>query len=929
MRATILSSWRRCQTAGLPADRFDLPFDQDLDQNSRLLRTAAPVLDWLETVVAETQATVILTDGQGWILHRRAGEARLNTSLDKVFLAPGFRWAEQTAGTNGIGTALQERRLCFVLGSEHFASSLQPFACAAAPIRDPLSGRIDGIIDLTCFYEDAKPLLATLAREAAAAIEQRLLQQATERERALLGAMRQSGPGPASAPAMSSLLADDVLDHQDLLILREKATELLASGRESIVEVVLPRGRRVTLLKRAVIGSAGEAGFAVEAGIIEGAEPRRLILPPTLQNSQAEPPAKPSAPPSQAFPVPPRGALASAFSQAPEPDSMERWLLLVGERGVGRLAVAARRRLMLLFEAGSRIGTTLDVARTAADLADVAVPRFADVATVDIPDSVLRGEEGVRAGLELRRTAARTARVGLRLRYPVDHLVEFASATPQARCLQSGEPVLEATLPAGDAAAGGAAAASPNDSVVRGQRAHSLIAVPLRVRDTTLGVASFYRIEEPTPFEEDDLALAQELARRTALCIDNARHYTSEHTRALALQRSMLPHGLPDQNAVEVAHRYLPAHAGVGGDWFDVIPLSGARVALVVGDVAGHGLDAAATMGRIRIAVHNFSALDMPVDELLTHLDDLVVRLDQDEAAETGRHGMIGATLLYAVYDPVTRHCTMARAGHPLPALVYPDGSVDFPELPAAPPLGVGGLPFETADLEIPEGSQLVLYTDGLIEGRDREIETGLERLRRTLARRGRTPEETCEAVMAALLPVVPEDDVALLVARTRALDNRQVANWQLPADPAIVSQMRSAVGEQLLTWGLDDTAETTELLVSEMITNAIRHAHEPIEVRLMLDRTLICEVSDGSSTSPRLRLAGITDEGGRGLFLIAQLAQRWGTRYTTSGKVIWTEQTLPSAADPGAARGGGPWHDPPGDSVPRASNIVGLAYLR
>ena len=182
---------------------------------------------------------------------------------------------------------------------------------------------------------------------------------------------------------------------------------------------------------------------------------------------------------------------------------------------------------------------------------------------------------------------------------------------------------------------------------------------------------------------------------------------------------------------------------------------------------------------------------------------------------------------------------------------------------------------------------------------------------------------------MAALLPVVPEDDVALLVARTRALDNRQVANWQLPADPAIVSQMRSAVGEQLLTWGLDDTAETTELLVSEMITNAIRHAHEPIEVRLMLDRTLICEVSDGSSTSPRLRLAGITDEGGRGLFLIAQLAQRWGTRYTTSGKVIWTEQTLPSAADPGAARGGGPWHDPPGASVPRASNIVGLAYLR
>ncbi len=346
-----------------------------------------------------------------------------------------------------------------------------------------------------------------------------------------------------------------------------------------------------------------------------------------------------------------------------------------------------------------------------------------------------------------------------------------------------------------------------------------------------------------------------------------------------------------------MAYRYLPAQAGVGGDWFDVIPLSGARVALVVGDVVGHGLHAAATMGRLRTAVHNFCSLDLSPDDLLTHLDDLVGRLDRGEgwAAEgTPDTGIVGATCLFAVYDPVSRRCTLTRAGHPLPAVVAPDGTVEFVDLPSCPPLGLGGLPFETVELELAEGSQLVLYTDGLVEDRHRDIDAGLDQLREVLARAGRPPEETCEAVLDALLPARPGDDVALLVARTHTLGADHVAQWELPSDPAVVSRSRAAVTDRLAAWGLDELAFTTELIASELVTNAIRHATGPVQLRLLRDRALICEVSDGSGTSPRLRRARSTDEGGRGLFLVAQLTERWGTRYTPNGKIIWTEQPLP-----------------------------------
>ncbi|MGQ4380278.1 SpoIIE family protein phosphatase [Streptomyces sp. SAS_267] len=558
-------------------------------------------------------------------------------------------------------------------------------------------------------------------------------------------------------------------------------------------------------------------------------------------------------------------------------------------RALSGRADIARERLKILYDAGVRIGTSLDVTSTAEELTAVAVPRFADFVTVDLAEAVLNGQEPD-AGAGLRRTAYGGIREDAPL-YPVGEHIGFVPSTPQAHSLRTGEAVVEPDL---GGAPGWLAQDPKRTAQVVDYGIHSLITVPLRVGPLVMGVVNFWRSEKPDPFDVDDLALAEELVARAAVSIDNARRYTREHTMAVTLQRSLLPRTLPDQSALDLAYRYLPAQAGVGGDWFDVLPLPGARVAVVVGDVVGHGLLAAATMGRLRTAVHNFSALDLPPDELLGLLDELVGRIDQDELPDDTGAAVTGATCVYAVYDPTTRRCTVARAGHPPPAVIRPDGSVDFPDVPAGPPLGLGGLPFETAELELAEGSRLVLYTDGLVEDRERDIDVGLELLRTALAGADRSPEDTCQAVLSALLPARPSDDIALIVARTHTLDPDRIASWEVPSEPSAVGEVRASVSRQLARWGLDELTFTTELILSELVTNAIRYGNGPIGVRMLLDRTLICEVFDGSSTSPHLRYAATTDEGGRGLFLVAQLTDRWGTRYTPEGKVIWAEQPLP-----------------------------------
>ncbi len=362
---------------------------------------------------------------------------------------------------------------------------------------------------------------------------------------------------------------------------------------------------------------------------------------------------------------------------------------------------------------------------------------------------------------------------------------------------------------------------------------------------------------------------------------------------------------------MELAYRYLPAdsRAGVGGDWFDVIALSGTRVGLVVGDVVGHGLGAAATMGRLRTSVRVLARMDLAPDELLARLDDVVTQGADERAAgrtegqELPEDEALGVTCLYVAYDPVSGTCTMARAGHPPPAIVDPDeGTVTFPELPPGPPLGLGGLPFQSAELTLPPGSLLALFTDGLVQGRDRDLDQQLDVLSAVLSRSARPLDDLCDDVVGSLLPGPAEDDAALLLVRTRILGRQQVAVWELSADPQAVGRARAAASAQLRAWGLEDLVFTTELVVSELVTNAIRYgAPGPVQLRLIRDQTLICEVSDSGHTSPHLRHAAADDEGGRGLFIVAQTTQQWGTRHTATGKIIWAEQLIapqPEALD-------------------------------
>ncbi|WUQ94010.1 SpoIIE family protein phosphatase [Streptomyces sp. NBC_00310] len=583
----------------------------------------------------------------------------------------------------------------------------------------------------------------------------------------------------------------------------------------------------------------------------------------------------------------------------------------------------ARRRLQLLNEASASIGRTLDMVRTAQELADVAVRGLADFVGVDILTSGdVDGEPGSPSRTVTPVVLRHLAHASITETCPeipltVDDLRTYPEASPQAECLGTRRTVLR--LVTGPDSTSGPWANQDQDTAVHAapRAEFHLMVVPMRARGETLGVALFGRRRLQEAFDPDDGLLAEEITARAALCIDNARRYTRERSTALTLQRSLLPRWLPRQSAVEAAFRYLPAgaRAGVGGDWFDVIPLSGARVALVVGDVVGHGIQASATMGCLRTAVRTLADVDLPPDELLTHLDDLVTHL-ADEAADGGTYtpggaatdiadtpaaGDVGATCLYAVYDPVSRRCTLARAGHPLPFMVTPEGSVDLLDLPAGPPLGLGGLPFESAEVELDEGSLLVLYTDGLVESRDHDIDQGLGMLRQALTRPVRSLDEACDTVLEALLPDRPQDDIALLIARPNALDAGQVATWDIPADPVAVGQARKNVSAQLGEWELEEVLFTTELVVSELVTNAIRYAEPPIQLRLIHDRTLICEVSDASNTAPHLRRARVFDEGGRGLLLVAQLTHGWGTRQSSTGKTIWAEQALPNAVpDPG-----------------------------
>ncbi|GAA4832307.1 SpoIIE family protein phosphatase [Kitasatospora terrestris] len=553
--------------------------------------------------------------------------------------------------------------------------------------------------------------------------------------------------------------------------------------------------------------------------------------------------------------------------------------------------VRTRERLVLLTESGARIGSTLDFTTTARELADVVVSRLADFAAVDLLETVLAGGEpdpGAAVG-RLRRVAHGAAGPdGIRPVAAVGGEPRYHPDSPMAAALATGSAVLENHLLPWPPWL--AADLSRQPAVTSGA-ASAVLALPIGARGAVLGVVVLLRGE---PFEPDDVALAEELVSRAAVCLDNARRFAREHRTALALQRSLLPPVLPSGPTLEIAHRYLPAATAgeVGGKWFDVIPLPGARTALVVGEVAGRGIDAAAAMGRLRTAVHTLADQDLAPDELLAHLDDLVLRLGEERAHQP--HGGAaaaaqGATCLYLVHDPATGRCTAASAGHPGPILARPGDQAVRLGLPPGPPLGEGSLPFETAALDLPEGTVLALTT------RAARPDQGGRPLPDAVSAAD-PPELVCDRLVRAL-PPVPQEDVALLVARTGRIAPDRIATWDLESDPTEVSRARLLAARQLDAWQLQELAFTTELAVSELVTNALRYGRPPISLRLIRQASLICEVSDGASSSPRLRHARTTDEGGRGLFILAQLTRRWGTRYTDTGKIIWCEQPLPETA--------------------------------
>ncbi|WP_327381411.1 SpoIIE family protein phosphatase [Streptomyces sp. NBC_01207] len=430
-------------------------------------------------------------------------------------------------------------------------------------------------------------------------------------------------------------------------------------------------------------------------------------------------------------------------------------------------AAEARRRLDVIARASVTVGTTLDLERTARELAHLAVTDLADIASVDVLDSVLEGSvataPGPRTGQALFMalavaTAYETASVrvtdpvGERITYPAERLV--------TRCVSTGRPVLVSHVTGADLAhiARDAAAAD----LLAHEGAHSYLAVPLTARGQVLGALGLLRTRNPLPFDHDDVTLAGELATRAAIAIDNARWYQHATDTALTLQRHLLPHPPPRSAGLQIAYRYQPAAAasGIGGDWFDAIPQPRDKTALVVGDVMGHGVHAAATMGQLRTATRTLADLGLDPARVLRHLDHITAEL----------HGTI-ATCVYATWDPHRSRCRVALAGHPPPVVIRSGQAPRLLALPTGVPLGTGDLGragFENTVLDLLPGDRLVLYTDGLVETRDDALDDRLDLLLRLLADPGLPPEATCDRLLAALRHHDATDDVALVIAHVR-----------------------------------------------------------------------------------------------------------------------------------------------------------------
>jgi anti-sigma regulatory factor (Ser/Thr protein kinase) len=357
---------------------------------------------------------------------------------------------------------------------------------------------------------------------------------------------------------------------------------------------------------------------------------------------------------------------------------------------------------------------------------------------------------------------------------------------------------------------------------------------------------------------------------------------------ALTLQRSLLPAQLPSTAELEVAGRYA-AGAGdceVGGDWYDVIELGAGRLAIVIGDVMGRGVPAAALMGQLRTAARTCARLDLRPAEVLDVLDGLLRDLDQDSIA----------TCVYAAFDPHTRELALASAGHLPPLVRTPDGSVSAVRMEVGAPLGLSD-PSQETSVRLQPGSLLALYTDGLVEVRGSDLDAGIEDLSRIIADGSADLDELADAVMRRMTGEGSDDDVALLLARVPAdVDARsRTVLLEVPRERALMFDVREQARLSMRGWQLlDEVVDTATLIASELSTNALVHGRGRVELRLRLTRDrLVVEAVDGGQHMPRRRSAADDDEGGRGLHLVATMADRWGFRATDDGKVVWAELDL------------------------------------
>jgi serine phosphatase RsbU (regulator of sigma subunit)/anti-sigma regulatory factor (Ser/Thr protein kinase) len=550
-------------------------------------------------------------------------------------------------------------------------------------------------------------------------------------------------------------------------------------------------------------------------------------------------------------------------------------------------------RQVMVDGAVRKIGGALDIDQMAPELINIIVPHFCNAAGLVVLESLVGEDEFPSESLDGTELVRRLAvahddgNAAWDAAFPTGEILKYPPDTPYTRCMESGRPVCEVVSRGSADAMAVAWIRRPVAELLSGV---SMLLLPLIARDVMLGFFVCVRQVGYRRFDAYDIEIGMEFASRAAMFMDTAQRYSRERATALTLQRSMLPTDLPAPSSVEVNRRYLPGSKliEVGGDWYESMRLPGGRVALVVGDVAGHGVRAAVTMGRLRTAIHTLAMLELPPAETLQQLNELMQELGVREPHF--------ATCVYAIYDAVAGTCEVASAGHLPPLLVRPDGTNELLDLNTAPPLGVGSGPIQSRTLTIEDGSLLVLYTDGLVEKRGRDIDEGLGRLREIFGPGSADEplEELCRATLAGVYADEHRDDIAVLMARLRRIPSDKVVTWSLPSELTSASRARSVIRRPLRRWGLTELVPTAELLVSELVTNAVRYAQGKIGLRLILERGLVCEVLDDSAALPRLRHPDDSDERGRGLQVVSQLAQRWGARRTAAGKVVWCELPVP-----------------------------------